>query len=180
MRLKQLVTETRRRRAAVEVLRRARTRDRHDARTGLSTFALIDAHLRTHLEAFKQSGRALSAGLMKIVSSDLALSGPDMQALSEQIGSLIARLIRAEDMAAMTSQTSVAFLFPATLEVSAQAALKRISAVLRATRFHSPRIVDGVAVEVDWTVLQPREGQTGAELWDVGDADRAAGEGNGV
>jgi hypothetical protein len=83
-------------------------------------------------------------------------------------------------MAAMTSLTSFAFLFPATLEVSAQAALKRISAVLRATRFHSPRLVDGVAVDVDWTALQPREGQTGTELWDVGDADHAMGSGNGV
>lgn len=179
-RLKQLVTETRRRRMALEFLKRSRTRERHDPRTGLASFALIDAHLRTHVESLKQSGRALSAGLMKVTPVHATLNAADMQALSEQVGSLIARLIRAEDMATMTSQTSVAFLFPATLETSAQSALKRIAAVLRATRFHSPRIVDGVEVDVDWTALQPREDQSGAELWDVGDHDQAAGNGNGV
>ena len=179
-RLKQLVTETRRRRAAIELLKRARTRDRYDARTGLASFALIDAHLRTHLKSFGQTGRSLSAGLMKIVPAGGPLNGSDAQALAEQVGSLIARLIRAEDMAALTSLTSFAFLFPATLEISAQAALKRISAVLRATRFHSPRIVDGIAVDVNWTALQPRPDQTGAELWDVGDADHVMGGGNGV
>ncbi len=179
-RLKQLITETRRRRVALEFLKRSRTRARHDPRTGLASFGLIDAHLRTHLESFKQSGRALSAGLMKITPVDATLNAADMQALSEQVGSLIVRLIRAEDMAAMTSQTSVAFLFPATLEVSAQSALKRIAAVLRATRFHSPRIVDGVEVDVDWTALLPSEDQTGAELWDVGDRDHAAGDSNGI
>lgn len=178
-RLKQLVTETRRRRVALEFLKRSRTRERHDPRTGLATFPLLDAHLRTHLESLKQSGRALSAGLLKITLVHTTLNPADMQALSEQIGSLVARLIRAEDMAAMTTQTSVAFLFPATLETSAQSALKRIAAVLRATRFHSPRIVDGVEVDVDWTVLLPREDQTGAELWDVGDRDHAV-DGNGV
>ena len=179
-RLKQLVTETRRRRMALEFLKRSRTRERSDPRTGLASFALINAHLQTHLEGLKQSGRALSAGFMKITPIHATLNAADSQSLSEQIGSLIARLIRAEDMAAMTAQTSVAFLFPATLEVSAQSALRRIAAVLRATRFHSPRIVDGVEVEVDWTALQPREGQSGAELWDVGDHDHVAGSGNGV
>ena len=179
-RLKQLVTETRRRRTAIELLRRGRTRERFDARTGLATFALLDAHLRTHLKASGQTGRALAAGLMKIVPSDGLLNNSDAQALSEQIASLIARLIRTEDMAAMISLTSFAFLFPATLEISAQAALKRISAVLRATRFHSARLADGLTVDVDWTASQPREGQSGAELWDVGDAIAGMERGNRI
>jgi two-component system, cell cycle response regulator PopA len=173
VRLKQLVTETRRRRVALTLLKRARARAQHDSRTGLATFKLLDAHLATHLQAVEQTGRSLSAGLLRVTPMDGPLSATELQSLGEQVGSLVSRLIRAEDMAAQTSYTSLAFLLPATLESAAQSALKRISAVLGATRFHSAKSPNGIAVEVDWTVVQPRGGQVGAELWDVGDADTA-------
>jgi hypothetical protein len=83
-------------------------------------------------------------------------------------------------MAAQISQDTIAFLFPATLEVSASAAMKRISAVLGATRFHATKTPEGIAVDVDWSVMQPRTGQSGAELWDTGDVPPNTQSGIGV
>ena len=180
VRLRQLVTETRRRRIALSLLKRTKARNWYDAHTGLSAFRLLNAHLATHLDSVSQSGRALSAGLLRTTPRGTVVAGADAQSLSEQVGSLIARLIRAEDMAAQVSQDTIGFLFPATLEASAGAALKRITAVLGATRFHSSKDIDGIAVDIDWSVMQPRAGQTGAELWDVGDADLRTHDGHGV
>src|SRR5262249_35501526 len=85
--------------------------------------------------------------------------------MAEQIGSLVARLIRAEDTAARVSDDTIAVLFPATGEAAAQAALKRIAAVLGATRFHANRYVEGVTLDVDWTGFQPKPGDTLPEDW---------------
>jgi two-component system cell cycle response regulator PopA len=154
-RIEQLVREGRRRRRALTLLRRIRMKEVFDARTGLSMQSFLDAHLRTHLAASATSGRALAAGVFRAEPKE-ALKPAEVEAVGEQIGSLVARLIRAEDTAARVSEDSIAVLFPATGEAASQAALKRIAAVLGATRFHSGRYAEGVGVDVDWTVFTPK------------------------
>ena len=172
-RIAQLVREGRRRRRALSLLRRVRMKEVFDPRTGLSTQSFLDAHLRTHLGASAASGRAITAGVFRVEPKE-ALKPSEAQAVGEQVGSLVARLIRAEDTAARISDDAIAVLFPATSEASAQAALKRIAAVLGATRFHSGRYAEGVGVDVDWTVFAPKPEESASAAWTKAAADLAA------
>ena len=158
-RISQLVGESRRRRRALTLLQRARTKDVFDAHTGLATARFFDTHIETHIAASAKSGRALTAGLVRIQPRS-SLRPAEAQSMQEQIAHLIARLIRSEDLVSRLDEETLALLFPATIEVAAQAALKRIAAVLAATRFHANRYVEGVTVGVDWSVVTPQAGQT--------------------
>ncbi|MFO1187710.1 MAG: hypothetical protein U1E87_09840 [Alphaproteobacteria bacterium] len=172
-RIGQLVREGRRRRRALTVLKRVRMKEVFDPRTGLSMQAFLDAHLKTHLAASSISGRAIIAGVFRAEPKE-ALKPAEVQAVGEQIASLVARLIRAEDTAARISDDTMAVLFPATSEASANAALKRIAAVLGATRFHSGRFAEGVGVDVDWTVFYPKPEDSASAAWTKAAADLAA------
>jgi two-component system cell cycle response regulator PopA len=173
-RIGQLVRESRRRRRALTFLRRIRMKEVFDAQTGLSMQSFLDTHLRTHLEASQRSGRALVAGVFRVEPRE-ALKPAEAQSMAEQIASLTARLIRAEDTAARISDDAIAVLFPATSESAAQAALKRIAAVLGATHFHANRFIEGVSVDVDWTVFSPKPGDSISATWTNAAAELAAG-----
>jgi two-component system cell cycle response regulator PopA len=172
-RITQLVQESRRRRRALALLKRVRMKEVFDTHTGLSTHNFLEAHLNTHLEANLRTGRALGAGLLRIQPRE-ALKPAELQSMGEQIGSLVSRLIRAEDSAAQISDDTIAAVFPATGEAAAQAALRRIAAVLGATRFHANRYVEGVTVDVDWTLHTPSPMDPPGTRWTAAAAALAA------
>lgn len=173
VRIGQLVRESRRRRRALALLRRIRMKEAFDPATGLSTQAFLDTHLKTYLIASAETGRAFAAGVFR-VSPREPLHPPEAHSMGEQIGNLVARLIRAEDTAARVSEDTIAVIFPATSETAAQGALKRIAAVLGATRFHANRYVEGITLDVDWSVFQPKAGDKPSENWIAATADLAA------
>lgn len=155
IRLSQLIAENRRRRRALALLGRSRVRGLHDARTGLHNPQFVNHHMCTLAAEQAATGRSFSIGVLRLSPLDNVLSPEDSVSLAQQTGSLVARLIRAEDSAAALSDNIIAVLFPATLEAEAQIALRRIAAVLTATRYNAARSATGIEGVVDWLVGTP-------------------------
>ena len=155
IRLNQLIAENRRRRRALALLQRSRVKGLHDARTGLHKPQFLNHHIRVLAQQQAETGRAFSIGVLRLSPVDTVLSPEDAVAIAQQTGSLVSRLIRAEDSAAALSDNIISVIFPATLESEAQIALRRIAAVLTATRYNASRVPEGIEGIVDWLVGTP-------------------------
>lgn len=150
--------QTNTRRALEEI----RYNPRMDVDTGLFTRELFAAHLARLSAAAAERNRPLSVCVLRIAETpDITRarqSGKLRHALS-QIGSMIGRLVRAEDTAGRLSAEMFALALPATRQWQARLVGERIAAVIGCTAFETggsetPFVV---GFEIGTAELQPHE-----------------------
>ena len=150
LRVVELARAYRRQKAIRSALDLARASGLMDAATGLFTRDLFASHLMRLAKSAQTRNRALSICMLKVSDrSDLSAprAGGWVARAVPQIGSMIGRLVRAEDTAARLSPEVFALALPATELGAARAAGERIAAVIGCTAFEAgdgatPFVVD--------------------------------------
>ena len=144
-------------------LNRARSSGLMDAATGLFTRDLFAAHLARLTQSSRQRNRALSVCVLRLTErADLAMlrAAGWMDRAVPQIGSMIGRLVRAEDTAARLGPETFALALPSTHLISARAAAERIAAVIGCTAFDAGEGRPPFVVEFDIGVAEVERGET--------------------
>jgi two-component system cell cycle response regulator PopA len=162
----ELARAYRRQNAIREALEKARRSGLMDAPTGLFTRELFAAHLARLVQASRLRNRALSLCVLRVSERvDLAQvrAGGWLDRAIPQIGSMIGRLIRAEDTAARLGPEVFALALPATNQSAARAAGERIAAVIACTAFDSGDDRPPFVVEFEIGVAQVEPGENGAK-----------------
>ena len=181
-RLERLARGHRRQLTIRKTLESMRNHTEMDKATGLFGRDLFAAHLAHLSQAAAERQRTLSICVLKIAETpDIALAR-QRKALDRavpQIGSMIARLIRAEDSAGRLSNDVFALALPATTEAAARAVGERISAVISCTAFDSGTGKAPYVVEFEVGSAQLRQGEPAAAALmraadSVGNHDRQA------
>jgi two-component system, cell cycle response regulator PopA len=137
-RLLDLVDEKRSRDALSMAFAAARTPAAMEAGTGLYNNEFFEHHLERLVARAHETNRPLSIALARIAPSAATKSlkaGRGLDRIVGQAGAMLARLVRAEDVAARLDRTTFAIAFPASDEDGAHAAVSRINAVLECTAF---------------------------------------------
>jgi two-component system cell cycle response regulator PopA len=119
-------------------LEKARSSGLMDAATGLFTRDLFAGHLARLATASRARNRPLSVCVLKVsnrLDVAAARAGGWLDRAIPQIGSMIGRLVRAEDTAARLGPEVFALALPATNPAQARAAAERIAAVIACTAF---------------------------------------------
>jgi len=150
LRVVELARAYRRQKAIRGALDLARASGLMDAATGLFTRDLFAGHLMRLANSAHARNRPLSLCMLKVSDkAELAIprAGGWVARAIPQIGSMIGRLVRAEDTAARLSSEVFALALPATALLSARAAGERIAAVIGCTAFEAgdgatPFVVD--------------------------------------
>lgn len=140
-----------------------------DAATGLFTAQLFAAHLARLTAASHARGRGLAMAVLRIADrGEIAevRGGGWLDRAIPQIGSMIGRLIRAEDTAARLSADVFALALPSTTRPEAQAAADRIAAVIGCTAFEAGGERSPFTVELDAGVAALRPGESAARALD--------------
>ena len=145
-----------------KALNRARASGLMDAATGLFTRDLFAAHLARLTSSAQERNRALSVCVLKLTErtelKGLRADGWVDKAVP-QIGSMIGRLVRAEDTAARLGPETFALALPNTPLSSARAAAERISAVIGCTAFDAGEGRPPFVVEFDIGVAEVEQGE---------------------
>ena len=147
----------RRETAIRNALDRARGAGLMDAATGLFTRELFAAHLGRLARASRERRRTLSVAVLKIADRPSNLphrAGGWLDRAIPQIGSMIARLVRAEDTAARLAPELFALALPAANAGDARAAAERIAAVIACTAFEAGEGQTPFTVEFDIGVAE--------------------------
>ncbi len=164
-RLERLARSHRRQLTIRKTLEEMRSHAEMDKATGLFGRDLFASHLAHLSQAAAERQRTLSICVLKIAETpDVALAR-QRKALDRavpQIGSMIARLIRAEDSAGRLSNDVFALALPATSEAAARAVGERISAVISCTAFDSGTGKAPYVVEFEVGSAQLRQGEPAA------------------
>ena len=159
---------------------------RHDPQmdkgTGLFGRDLFASHLARLARASHDRQRPLSLCVLKIAETpDIARARQKrmFDRAIPQIGSMIARLVRAEDTGGRLSNDVFALALPATSLASARNVGERISAVIGCTAFDSGHGRPPFVVEFDVGTAQMRDGEAAADALmraaaSVGNKDREA------
>ena len=156
-RVMELARAFRRQNAIRTALERAKTSGLMDAATGLFTRDLFAAHLARLAHAARARRRPLSICVLKVAER------PELQPIRKggwldraipQIGSMVARLVRAEDTAARLGQEVFGLALPATSASQAITAGERIAAVIACTAFDAGDGKPPFVVEFDIGVAQ--------------------------
>jgi two-component system cell cycle response regulator PopA len=159
----ELARAYRRQVAIRKALNRARSSGLMDAATGLFTRDLFAAHLARLTKSAQERNRALSVCVLRLTER------PELKTLRAegwvdkavpQIGSMIGRLVRAEDTAARLGPETFALALPATPLAAARAAAERISAVIGCTAFDAGEGRPPFVVEFDIGVAQVEPDET--------------------
>jgi two-component system cell cycle response regulator PopA len=146
-----------------KALNRARSSGLMDAATGLFTRDLFAAHLARLTKSAQSRNRALSVCVLRLTErAELKTLRADgwVDKAVPQIGSMIGRLVRAEDTAARLGPETFALALPATPLPSARAAAERISAVIGCTAFDAGEGRPPFVVEFDIGVAQVEPGES--------------------
>ena len=133
--------------------------------TGLFTRDLFAAHLARLVQAARLRNRALSLCVLRIADRpDLALArgGGWLDRAIPQIGSMLGRLVRAEDTAARLGPEVFALALPATTQSAARAAGERIAAVVGCTAFEAGDNRPAFTVDFDIGVAEVEPGEPAA------------------
>lgn len=128
----------RRETAIRKALDRAKGSGLMDATTGLFTRDLFAAHLAHLAPALQLRNRHLSVAVLKLrdrPDSARLRAGGWVDRAIPQIGSMIGRLVRAEDTAARLAPDVFALALPGANVVAARTAAERIAAVIACTAF---------------------------------------------
>lgn len=137
-----------------------------DKGTGLFTRDLFAAHLARLAKASSQRNRPLSVCVLKISENPeiaQARMRKSLERAMPQIGSMISRLVRAEDTAGRLSEEVFALALPATPEGAARLVGERIGAVISCTAFESGGGRSPFVVEFDVGVAELIDGEPVAE-----------------
>jgi two-component system, cell cycle response regulator PopA len=139
-RLLDFVDEKRSRDALALAFAAARAPAAMDQGTGLYAPEFFTSHLETLVARAHQTDRPLSITLARIapdaITSVLA-QGRGLDRIVGQAGAMMARLVRAEDVAARMDRVTFGVAFPSSDEEAAHIAATRIGAVLECTAFDS-------------------------------------------
>jgi len=164
-----------RRQVAVrEALERARGSGLMDSATGLFTRDLFAAHLGRLAAASRIRNRPLSVCVLRVAERPeigRARVGGWLDRAMPQIGSMISRLVRAEDTAARLATEVFALALPATSLGQARLVGERIAAVIGCTAFDSGQGQPPFVAEFDLGVAKLEPGETA-----VAALERAAGQ----
>jgi two-component system cell cycle response regulator PopA len=158
----ELARSFRRQGAIRQALEKARSSGLMDAATGLFTRDLFALHLARLADAAQERNRPLSVCVLRVADSPAiaaARAGGWLDRAVPQIGSMIGRLVRAEDTAARLGPEVFALALPSTPLSAARSAADRITAVIGCTAFDagdgkSPFVADFV---VGLAELEPGE-----------------------
>ncbi len=153
----ELARAYRRQSAIRKALEKARSSGLMDAATGLFTRDLFAAHLVRLTQASRARNRPLSVCVLKVADrTDIApiRAGGWLDRAVPQIGSMIGRLVRAEDTAARLGPELFALALPATPQLAAHAAADRIVAVIGCTAFEAGENRPPFVVDFDIGVAQ--------------------------
>lgn len=171
----------RRQTAVREALDRVRGSGLMDSSTGLFTRDLFAAHLARLGRAAQVVKRPLSVCVLRVADKpDLTRARIEgfLDKAMPQIGSMIARLVRAEDTAARLGSEVFALALPATSQPQARLVGERIAAVLGCTAFDAGEGQPPFVVEFDVGAARVEPGQTAADALEVAAAQsvqKAAG-----
>ncbi|MEO6340495.1 MAG: diguanylate cyclase [Caulobacteraceae bacterium] len=150
-RISALATAYRREAAIRGALEQAKSSGLMDSATGLFTRDLFAAHLHRLAQAAPQRRRPLSVAVLRMPErSDMARLRTEgwLDRATPQIGSMIGRLVRAEDTAARLAPDVFALALPAN-KVAARSAVLRIAAVIACTAFEAGRDRTPFTVDFD-------------------------------
>ncbi len=160
------LARTYRRQSAIRnALDKARTSGLMDGPTGLFTRDLFAAHLVRLVQASRLRNRPLSLCVLRVADRPelrYARAGGWMDRAIPQIGSMIGRLVRAEDTAARLGPEVFALALPATNHAAARAAGERIAAVIACTAFDAGDKRPPFVVEFDIGVVELEMGENAA------------------
>ena len=165
-RVLELARTYRRQNAIREALDKARRSGLMDAPTGLFTRDLFASHLARLVQASRTRNRSLSLCVLRVNERPevtLARAGGWLDRAIPQIGSMIGRLIRAEDTAARLGPEVFALALPATPQGAARAAGERIAAVIACTAFDSGEDRTPFVVEFEIGVAEVEPGEPAAK-----------------
>ncbi|MEJ1159053.1 diguanylate cyclase [Prosthecomicrobium sp. N25] len=169
-----------------EALRSVYARGRHlvtsDSLTGLYGRGFLMAHLARSLAEARQSGEPLSVvglevGELRAVNRAHGYAAGDH--LLRQIGLTIARLVRGEDLSARVAGGRFALILPGTAVEEAEGAMRRLTAVLRRTRFSLPGAVGAIETDPDARAVEGRGTDPEAVLARAFGHDPVDGRGGG-
>jgi two-component system cell cycle response regulator PopA len=157
IRVTELARAYRRQNLIRRALERARSSGLMDPATGLFTRDLFAAHLVRLAQAARARRRPLSVCVLRV--NDRPELGPIrrggwLDRAIPQIGSMISRLVRAEDTAARLGPEVFGLALPATRAAQALAAGERISAVIACTAFEAGEGKPPFVVEFDIGVAE--------------------------
>ncbi len=164
-RILELARAYRRQTAIRAALDRGRASGLMDEATGLFTRDLFAAHLLRLSQTALQTKRPLSICVLRVMDSDevnQARAGGWMDRALPQIGSMIGRLVRAEDTAARIAPEVFALALPATALHEGRAAAERIAAVIACTAFDAGTDRPAFVVEFNIGVAQLEPGESAA------------------
>ena len=148
-----------------QALERARGSGLMDPVTGLFTRELFAVHLARIAAAARQRRRPLTVCVLRLAERPevaAARSGGWLDRALPQIGSMIGRLVRAEDTAARLAPEVFALALPATPQLPARAAADRIAAVVGCTAFDGGPEQKPFVVEFDIGVAELVPGENAA------------------
>ena len=160
------LARTYRREAAIRrALERARGSGLMDAATGLFTRDLFAAHLARLSAAMHARHRPLSVAVLRIAElGDIAQLRAEgwLDRAIPQIGSMIGRLVRAEDTVARLAPDVFALAFPSAGQDAARVAAERIAAVIACTAFDAGQGRTPFTVAFDLGVAELEIGESAA------------------
>jgi two-component system cell cycle response regulator PopA len=164
------LARTYRRESAIRTaLERARATGLMDAATGLFTRDLFAAHLMRLTAAMHLRHRPLSVAVLRISeTAETALMRAEgwLDRAIPQIGSMIGRLVRAEDTAARLAPDVFALALPAAGQQAARIAAERIAAVIACTAFDAGHGRTPFTIGFDLGVAELAKGETAASALD--------------
>jgi two-component system cell cycle response regulator PopA len=136
-----------------------------DKATGLFTRDLFAAHLARLTTASRERNRPLSVCVLKVAERPevtRARAGGWLDRAMPQIGSMISRLVRAEDTAARLAPEVFALALPATSQGQARLVGERIAAVIGCTAFDAGGTNPPFVAEFDVGTAQLEPGESAA------------------
>ena len=156
----------RRETAIRNALDRARSSGLMDAATGLFTRDLFASHLGRLANSARARRRPMSVAVLRIAERpDTAKMRSEgwLDRAIPQIGSMIGRLVRAEDTAARLGPDLFALALPAADLASAKVAADRIAAVIACTAFEAGEARQPFTIDFEIGVAQLESGETAAK-----------------
>jgi two-component system cell cycle response regulator PopA len=137
-----------------------------DKTTGLFTRDLFAAHLARLAVASKDRNRPLSVCVLKVADRSevaRARAGGWLDRAMPQIGSMVSRLVRAEDTAARLAPEVFALALPATPLSQAKLVGERIAAVIGCTAFEAGAGSSPFVAEFEMGVAEVAPGESAAK-----------------
>jgi two-component system, cell cycle response regulator PopA len=169
-RVLELARSFRRQSAIRRALEKAKSSGLMDAATGLFTRDLFAAHLMRLAAAARVRNRPLSVCVLRVADRpevSIARSGGWLDRAIPQIGSMIGRLVRAEDTAARLGPEVFALALPATSGAAAKLTAERIAAVIGCTAFEAGADRAPFVAEFDIGVAEVRAGESAAKALEL-------------